>query len=79
MSSKRVRHAEVEDAYLDDAVIFRIRVQGVLDIALADDTKVPDDIHGSRSKHVVVLIGQSLRRSNDDRITRMDTQWIEIL
>ena len=34
---------------LDDAVLLRMRVEGVLDVALADDAEVPDDLDGDAS------------------------------
>ena len=38
-----------------------------------------DDVHSGRSEHVVVGIGESLRRRNDDGVSRVDTKGIEVL
>ena len=37
-----------------------------------------DDIHGSRAEHVVVLVGQGLRRSDDDRVPSMYAKGVEV-
>ena len=70
---------KTDRTHLDDAVFLGVRVQRVLDIALADDSEMPNDIHSRRPQHIVILIRQSLRRRNDDRVARMDAQRIEIL
>jgi hypothetical protein len=50
-----------------------------LDIALANNTKVPDRFEGRASKHMVFIIRQSLRWGDDDRITGMRAKRVEVL
>ena len=66
-------------AHLDDAVLPRRRIERVLDVALADDSEVSDDVYRCRPQHVVVDIRERLRRRNDDRIARMNPQRVKIL
>ena len=42
---------------LDDAVLQRGGVEGVLDVALADNAKVTDHFNGRFTEHVVLLVG----------------------
>ncbi|KAH0294696.1 carbamoyl-phosphate synth, partial [Aureobasidium sp. EXF-3399] len=51
----------------------------VLDVALTDNAEVTDDVDSSASQHHEVLVGQSLRRGNDDRVTSVNAQRIEVL
>ena len=51
---------------LDNAVFPRLGVERVLDVALAYDAEMADDVDGSRTKHVEICIGERLRRCNDD-------------
>lgn len=44
----------------DDEVIIRVRVQRILDVALADNAEVPDDFHGRVAQHVVVVVVERL-------------------
>ena len=68
-----------ENLHLDDAIFLRGWIQCVLDITLADHTKVTNDVDCRGPEHVVVGIGEGLRRSHDDGITRMDSQRVKIL
>ena len=43
--------------YFDDVVLLGLGVQGVLDVALADDAQVADDLDGARPEHVVFSVG----------------------
>ncbi|KAH3688090.1 hypothetical protein WICPIJ_000932 [Wickerhamomyces pijperi] len=65
--------------HLDDSVVQPVRLQGVLDVTLTNDTQMSDDLDGSGTQHVVLLVRESLRRSNDDRITSVDPQWVKVL
>jgi hypothetical protein len=64
---------------LDDAVLAALGVEGVLDVALSDNAKMSDDPDGSCAEHVVVLVGESLRGSNDDGVTSVNTKRVEVL
>jgi hypothetical protein len=54
---------------LNDAIFPRVRAESILDIALADNAKVTDGLESRATEHVVLIIGQSLRRCDDDGIT----------
>ena len=73
---RRAAQARVD---LDDAVLLRVRVERVLDVALADYAQVPDDVDGRRAEHVVVGVVERLRRRNDDRVARVDAERVEVL
>ena len=72
----RAREAGVD---FDDAVLLRGGVERVLDVALAYDAEVADDVHGGRAEHVVVRVGEGLRGRDDDGVSRMDAQGVEVL
>jgi hypothetical protein len=73
---RRTRETRVD---LDDAVLLRVRVEGVLDVALSDDAEVPNDVDCRRAEHVVVRVGQGLRRRDDDRVAGVDAERVEVL
>jgi hypothetical protein len=73
---RRTRKTGVD---LDDAVLLRVRVERILDVALSDNAEVADDVDGGRPEHVVVRVGQSLRRRNDDRVSSVDTERVKVL
>lgn len=49
-----------------------------MDIALSDDTKVSNNLDGSTSQHVVLVVVQSLTRGNDDRVTGVSSQGVKV-
>jgi hypothetical protein len=65
--------------YFNDAVLLRGRIERVLNVALAHDAQMPDDIDRGRAQHVVVLVRERLRRCHYDRIACMYTERIEVL
>ena len=65
--------------HLDHAVVFRVRVEGVLHIAFADDPDVPDDLDRQFSQFMVFRIGKRLRRGHNDAFAGMDAQRVEVL
>ena len=73
---RRTGEARVD---LDDTIVLALRVEGVLHVALADDADMAHDLDGERTQLVILAIGQSLRRSDDDTLTRMDAQRVEVL
>ena len=90
MYSRRSRQTGV---HLNDSVVSAVGVQGVLHlrvsssgrvdngtahVALSDDTNVSNNLDGGRSKHVVLVIGQRLRRGNDDRVSSMCAEGVEV-
>ena len=68
-----------QPTYLDNAVLLGRGVERVLDVALSNDTQVPDDVDGGGTKHVVVCVGQGLRRSDDDGVSGVYTERVEVL
>ena len=53
-------------------------IQCELDIAASLDLKRPDHLQGTVAEHVVLLIGQCLGRADDDRVSGMNTDRIDI-
>ena len=74
--SRRTRKTSVD---LDDTVVKSIGLQSVLDIALANDAQVTDNLNSSSAEHVVLLIRQSLTRGNNDTVTGVDSERVEVL
>jgi hypothetical protein len=64
---------------LDDAVLARDWVECILNVTLADDAEMTDDVHCGCAEHVVVLIRERLRRSYDDRVASVDAERVEVL
>jgi len=67
------------EAHLNDTVLSGSRVQSILDIALSNHSKMSDDIDRRRPQHVIVDVRERLRRSNDDRVSSVNTQRIKVL
>ena len=40
---------------------------------------MPYDLDGGRPQHVVLVVGESLTRSNDDRLARVNAERIDVL
>lgn len=68
-----------DETNLDDAVFLRDRIQGILNIALANNAKMTNDIDGSRSEHVVVGVRERLGGCDHNRVSSVNAEWIEIL
>ena len=64
---------------LDDAVVAVLGMEGVLDIAFADDAQVADGLEGDLPQHVVFGVGQRLGRGDDDALARVDAHGVEVL
>jgi hypothetical protein len=64
---------------LNDTVVETIRLESVLDVALANNTKMSDNLDGSASKHVILLVAQGLTRRNYNGVTSVDAKRIEVL
>ncbi len=64
---------------LDDAVLLTLGVEGVLDVALTDDAKVADHADGGLTQLHVLAVGEGLGGGDDDRVTGVDTQGVEVL
>lgn len=64
---------------LNDAVLLRGRIQRILNIALANDTKMTNDIDGSCSEHIVVGVRERLGGCNHNGVSSVDAKGIKIL
>ena len=64
---------------LDHAVVLRVRVEGVLHVALADHADVADDLDRQLAQLVVLGVRQRLRRGDDDALAGVDAQRVEVL
>ena len=42
--------------HFDNAVLPRSRVEGILDVAFADNAQVPNDFEGRRPEHMVLVV-----------------------
>ena len=73
------RRAGKTSVDLNDTVVKAIGLKGVLDVAFTNDAQVTDDLDGSGTEHVVLLVAEGLGRSNDDRVTSVDTEGVEVL
>ncbi|KAI3491680.1 hypothetical protein L1887_43992 [Cichorium endivia] len=73
------RRARQTRIHLDHAVLAAVRAEGVLDVALADDAEVADDLEGGGAQHVVVVVRHGLGGSDDDRVARVDAERVEVL
>ena len=64
---------------LDDAVFLRGWVKSILNVTLANNTKMSDNVDGGRSQHIIISIREGLRRGNDNRVASVNTQGVEVL
>ena len=64
---------------LDDPVVLRHRIEGILHIAFSDDAEMADNRDGQFPEKMILVIGQGLRRGDNDTLPRMDPEGIEIL
>ncbi|GKT75685.1 hypothetical protein ColTof4_08108 [Colletotrichum tofieldiae] len=74
--SRRTRKTGVD---LNDTVVEAVGLERILNIALSHDTKMTNDLNGGGSQHVVLLITQGLTGSNDDTVSGVNAQGIEVL
>mmetsp|Transcript_14281 Transcript_14281/g.23195 ORF Transcript_14281/g.23195 Transcript_14281/m.23195 type:complete len:1459 (-) Transcript_14281:343-4719(-) len=64
---------------LNNSVLVRVRVEGVLNVALTNDAKVLDSLDGGVTEHLVIEVGEGLGRGDDNGITGVDTERIKVL
>ena len=72
---RRAAHARID---FDDIVLIRMRIERVLHIAAAFDFQIANNIERRRAQHMMLLIGQRLARRDDDAVTGVDTDRIDI-
>jgi hypothetical protein len=53
---------------LNDTILLRRGIEGILNITLADNSQMPNDIDSRRSQHVVIGVRQCLRRRHHNGI-----------
>ena len=69
------RHAGI---HFDQIILERLWIQRKLHIAAALNLQCPDHSEGTVAEHVVLLVGQGLGRADDNGITGMDSDRIDI-
>ena len=72
----RARQAGVD---LDHPVVGAVGVEGVLDVALADDAEVPDDVDGHGAEELHLLVVERLGGRHDDGLAGVDAHRVEVL
>ena len=65
--------------HLDNAILPGRRVKRILDVAFTDDAQVSDNLQGSRAEHMVFVIREGLGRRDDDGVTGVGAEGVEIL
>mmetsp|Transcript_13563 Transcript_13563/g.24040 ORF Transcript_13563/g.24040 Transcript_13563/m.24040 type:complete len:838 (+) Transcript_13563:2027-4540(+) len=65
--------------HLDDAVVHGLRVERVLDVALAHDAEVAHHLHGRLAQHVVLVVRQRLAGRQHDGVPRVHAEGVEVL
>ena len=73
---RRARQTRVD---LDDAVVVRVRVERVLNVALADDAQVAHDADRHVAQQVVLVVVERLRRRHDDRVAGVNAERVKVL
>ena len=74
--SRRTRQAGI---HLNHTIVFRLGVEGILHVTLADDTDMTDNLDSQRTQLMILRIGERLRGSHHNRLSRMDAQRVEVL
>ena len=64
---------------LDHAIVAGLRVERVLDVALAHDAQMADRLRRERLQQVKLLLRQRAGRRDHDALARMDAQRVDIL
>ena len=76
---KDLRRSRETSVHLNDSVVSAVGVQGVLHVALSDNSDVSDNLNGSRSEHVVLVIREGLGGSDDDGVTGVCSERVKVL
>ena len=64
---------------LDHPVILPVGAEGVLDVAFSDDPEMPDNVDGGLPQEMVFVVGEGLRRGDDDAFAGMDPERVHVL
>jgi hypothetical protein len=73
---RAAREARID---LDHAVGARLRVERVLDVALADHAEMAHGADRDLAQQVVFAVGERLARRHHDALARMDAHRVEVL
>ena len=65
--------------HLDHAVLATVRIQRVLNVALAHDAQVPDHAQRRGAQHVVVVVRERLRGGDHNRVACVDAERVKVL
>ena len=65
--------------HLNHAVVHRLRVVGILHIALSHDSYVANYLYCEFAKQVVIVVAECLRRSHHDTLSGVDSERVEVL
>ena len=65
--------------HLDYPVVHRIRIEGILHIALADYSDVAHNLDCQLAEIVILFVGERLRRSDHNAFACVDSKRVEIL
>jgi hypothetical protein len=60
------RTASIPGINLDNTVFLGRGVKCILDVTLADNTEMPDNLKSGAAKHVVLIVRKCLRRRNNN-------------
>ena len=72
---RRTGHTGVD---LDDRVIVAVRLEGELAVAAALDAQLGDDVQRSGAEHLILVVGQGLGGSHDDRVAGVDADGVQV-
>ena len=64
---------------LDHPVVLAVGAESVLDVALADDPEMPDNVDGGLPQEMVFVVGEGLRRGDDDALAGVDPERVHVL
>ncbi|OSX78118.1 hypothetical protein BU14_0120s0001 [Porphyra umbilicalis] len=64
---------------LNDAVLGRVRVERILHVALANNAEMPHRPHRRVAEHIVVRVGERLRRRHNHRVARVHAERVKVL
>ena len=64
---------------LDEVILEGLGVQRELDVAAALNFQRADQAQGGIPEHVILFVGQRLRRADHDGVACVDAHWVEVL
>ena len=76
---RQSRRTAQTGVHLDDAIVFRVGVEGILHVTLAHNADMAHNADAELAKLVVLAVCQGLRRRYHDAFARMYAQRVEVL